>query len=115
MPLNSSARAAVAHGCEPGTTYREAFVIVGSCWHMLLVVDVGNTQTHFGTFRGDELVEHWRLATVRTSTSDELGAAYANLLELRGFSFEDIDASIFSTVVPELEPEYEAMAEQYLR
>jgi hypothetical protein len=25
---------------------------------MLLVVDVGNTQTHFGTFRGEELVEH---------------------------------------------------------
>jgi pantothenate kinase type III len=27
---------------------------------MLLVVDVGNTQTHFGTWRDDELVEHWR-------------------------------------------------------
>jgi type III pantothenate kinase len=81
---------------------------------MLLVVDVGNTQTHFGTFRGDELLEHWRFATVRTSTADELGAAYANLLELRGVAFEDLDASVFSTVVPELEPEYEAMAEQYL-
>ena len=33
---------------------------------MLLVVDVGNTQTHFGTFQGDELVEHWRFATVRS-------------------------------------------------
>ena len=42
---------------------------------MLLVVDVGNTQTHFGTYDGTELVEHWRFATVRTSTSDELGAA----------------------------------------
>src|SRR5918998_1980825 len=41
---------------------------------VLLVVDVGNTQTHFGTFDGDELVEHWRFATVRTSTSGELGA-----------------------------------------
>ena len=40
---------------------------------MLLVVDVGNTQTHFGTFRDDELVEHWRFATVRQSTADELG------------------------------------------
>jgi type III pantothenate kinase len=81
---------------------------------MLLVVDVGNTQTHFGTFRDAELVEHWRFATVRQSTGDELGAAFASLLELRGQSFDDLDASIVSTVVPELEPEYEAMGARYL-
>ena len=67
---------------------------------MLLVVDVGNTQTHFGTFRGDELVEHWRFATVRESTADELGAALRNLLALRGLSFADLDASIVSSTVP---------------
>ena len=43
-----------------------------------------------------------------TSTADELGAALANLLELRGLTFDDLDASIVSTVVPQLEPEYEA-------
>jgi len=43
---------------------------------MLLVVDVGNTQTHFGVFGDDDgvLAEHWRFATVRESTRDELGA-----------------------------------------
>jgi type III pantothenate kinase len=81
---------------------------------MLLVVDVGNTQTHFGTFRDGELVEHWRFATERTSTADELGAAFASLLELRGLGFDDLTASIISTVVPELEPEYEGMVAQYL-
>jgi type III pantothenate kinase len=81
---------------------------------MLLVVDVGNTQTHFGTFRGEELVEHWRFATVRESTADELGAALDNLLKLRGLSFEDLDASIVSSTVPHLEPEWTAMAERYL-
>jgi type III pantothenate kinase len=81
---------------------------------MLLVVDVGNTQTHFGTIRDAELVEHRRFATVRQSTGDELGAAFASLLELRGQSFDDLDASIVSTVVPELEPEYEAMGGRYL-
>src|SRR3982751_2787683 len=81
---------------------------------MLLVVDVGNTQTHFGTFRGDELVEHWRFATVRTSTSDELGAALHNLLELRGLAFGDLDASIVSSTVPQLRPEWTAMAARYL-
>ena len=81
---------------------------------MLLVVDVGNTQTHFGTMRARELVEHWRFATVRTSTADELGAALLNLLRLRGLGFDDIDASIVSSTVPQLEPEWTAMASRYL-
>jgi type III pantothenate kinase len=81
---------------------------------MLLAVDVGNTQTHFGTFRDGELVEHWRFATVRDSTADELGAALRNLLELRGVGLADLDASIVSSTVPELAPEWEAMAKRYL-
>jgi type III pantothenate kinase len=81
---------------------------------MLLVVDVGNTQTHFGTYQGDELVEHWRFATVRTSTADELGAALRNLLELRGVGLADLTASIVSSTVPQLEPEWLAMAGHYL-
>src|SRR5438309_50988 len=81
---------------------------------MLLVVDVGNTQTHFGTFRGEELLEHWRFATVRQSTADQLGAALSNLLELRGYGFRDLDGSIVSSTVPQLEPEWVAMAKRYL-
>jgi type III pantothenate kinase len=81
---------------------------------MLLVVDVGNTQTHFGAFRGEELLEHWRFATVRQSTADQLGAALRNLLELRGHGFGDLDASIVSSTVPQLEPEWTAMADRYL-
>ena len=81
---------------------------------MLLVVDVGNTQTHFGTFAGTDLVEHWRFATVRTSTADEIGAALRNLLELRGLGFKDLTASIVSSTVPQLEPEWLMMAGRYL-
>ena len=81
---------------------------------MLLVADVGNTQTHLGTFEGTELVEHWRFATVRTSTADELGAALKALLALRGLSFEDLDASIVSSTVPQLRPEWAEMADRYL-
>ena len=66
---------------------------------MLLVVDVGNTQTHLGTFEGTELIEHWRFATVRKSTADELGAALRALLALRGVTFDLIDASIVSATV----------------
>jgi type III pantothenate kinase len=81
---------------------------------MLLVVDVGNTQTHFGTFDGEELLEHWRFATVRQSTADELGSALRSLLELRGCSFSQLHASIVSSTVPQLEPQWTAMAARYL-
>jgi type III pantothenate kinase len=81
---------------------------------MLLVVDVGNTQTHFGIVRGEELLEHWRFATVRQSTADQLGAALSNLLQLRGYGFDDLDGSIVSSTVPQLEPEWLAMATRYL-
>jgi type III pantothenate kinase len=83
---------------------------------MLLVVDVGNTQTHFGVFPNgsDGVSEHWRFATVRESTSDELGAALSNLLALRGLGFEEIKASIVSSTVPQLSEQWTAMAERYL-
>src|SRR4051794_23952582 len=81
---------------------------------VLLVVDVGNTQTHFGTYRDHELVEHWRFATVRTSTADEIGAALRNLLELRGVGLADLTSSIVSSTVPQLAPEWADMAKRYL-
>jgi type III pantothenate kinase len=83
---------------------------------MLLVVDVGNTQTHFGVYPegATEVAEHWRFATVRESTGDELGAALANLLALRGFSFDDLDGSIVSSTVPQLSAQWTAMAVRYL-
>ena len=60
------------------------------------------------------LVEHWRFATVAESTADEIGAALRNLLELRGIGLADISASIVSSTVPTLEPEWLAMGERYL-
>jgi type III pantothenate kinase len=83
---------------------------------MLLVVDVGNTQTHFGVFPNGatEISEHWRFATVRESTLDELGAALSNLLGLRGLGFADIDASIVSSTVPQLSEQWTEMASRYL-
>jgi type III pantothenate kinase len=83
---------------------------------MLLVVDVGNTQTHFGLFRDGQttVAEHWRFATVRESTGDELGAALSNLLGLRGMAFGDLDGSIVSSTVPQLSEQWTQMARRYL-
>jgi type III pantothenate kinase len=81
---------------------------------MLLAIDVGNTQTHVGTFEGDELVEHWRLATDAEATADELAVTISSLLGLRGIRLTALDGSIVSTVVPQLAPEYARMTEQHL-
>ena len=83
---------------------------------MLLAVDVGNTQTHFGVFAPGEqaVAEHWRFATERQSTGDELGAAVSNLLALRGLSFDDLQHSIVSSTVPQLQEQWVLMSERYL-
>jgi len=81
---------------------------------MLLAIDAGNTQTHVGMFRGEELVEHWRLATDRDATADLLATLLADLLGLRDLGLRDIDAAIVSSVVPALGHEYEQVSERYL-
>jgi type III pantothenate kinase len=81
---------------------------------MLLAVDVGNTQTHLGMFDDGSLVEHWRFATVRESTSDELATVLVGLLELRGLALKDINGAIVSSVVPQLVHEYDGVSTRYL-
>jgi type III pantothenate kinase len=81
---------------------------------MLLAVDVGNTQTHIGMFRDGDLVEHWRIATVRESTGDELATVLVGLLELRDLGLKDVDGAIVSSVVPQLIHEYETLSDRYL-
>jgi type III pantothenate kinase len=81
---------------------------------VLLAVDVGNTQTHLGMFRDDQLVEHWRFATVRFHTADELAMTLASLLDLRGLRLAEVDAAIVSSVVPTLAHEYEQLIGRYL-
>jgi type III pantothenate kinase len=75
---------------------------------MLLAIDVGNTQTVFGLFDGDELTAHWRVATEAHRTGDELGALVTDFLDLEG-----VAAICLSSTVPQLVREYQAFAERY--
>jgi type III pantothenate kinase len=81
---------------------------------VLLAVDVGNTQTHVGMFRGETLVEHWRFATVRFATADELATVLSSLLALRELRLRDVEAGIVSSVVPTLAHEYDGLIARYL-
>jgi len=67
---------------------------------MLLAVDVGNTQTVIGAYRGSELAGHWRISTNSNQTGDELALYYQGFLMLKGLSFADFDAVVVSSVVP---------------
>jgi type III pantothenate kinase len=64
-------------------------------------------------FRDDELVEHWRFATVRFATADELAGVLSSLLALRELGLRDADAAIVSSVVPTLAHEYEQVIGRY--
>jgi type III pantothenate kinase len=81
---------------------------------MLLAVDVGNTQTQVGLFRGEELLEHWRFHTARSATADETALVLGALLGLRDLRLRDVEAMIVSCVVPALAQEYDLLHERYL-
>jgi len=67
---------------------------------MLLTMDVGNTNTVLGVFRGEELIANWRLTTARQQTVDEYGVLSRNLFTLAGLDCQAIDGVIVSSVVP---------------
>ena len=75
---------------------------------MLLAVDVGNTQTVLGLYDGGRLSDHWRLATERTRTGDELGVLLGGLLDP-----DSVDGICLSTTVPSIVREWERLAERF--
>ena len=71
---------------------------------MLLVIDVGNSNTVLGVYEGEKLLHHWRVWTDRQKTSDEYGVLLRNLYDASRFSPRDIKAIIVASVVPPLTP-----------
>ena len=80
---------------------------------MLLTLDVGNTNTVLGVFRGIELVAHWRLTTARDQTIDEYGILTRDLFTLANLEPREIGGVIISSVVPPLNSTLAGMAERY--
>jgi type III pantothenate kinase len=80
---------------------------------MLLTIDVGNTNTVLGVFRGEELVANWRLTTARQQTVDEYGVLTRNLFTLAGLDRDGIHGVIISSVVPPVNWTLAEMARVY--
>src|SRR5690348_6138691 len=90
---------------------------------MLLVLDVGNTNTVLGVYEagvpgfagksGSKLIANWRVATVRTHTVDEYGVLFRNLFEIGEVEAEDVRGIIISSVVPPMDSTLREVCERY--
>lgn len=80
---------------------------------LLLVLDVGNTNTVIGVFDGDRLVEHWRLQTHRERTADEHGMALLQMLSVSRLQAGWIRHMILSSVVPPMTSRLEDMVRRF--
>jgi type III pantothenate kinase len=95
---------------------------------MLLVIDVGNTNTVLGVFaraakvhpdgdadeeRYERLLANWRVATSRRSTVDEYGVLFRNLFSMAGLESKEIHGIVVSSVVPPLDPVLRQVCERY--
>ncbi|MFV2073766.1 MAG: type III pantothenate kinase [Thermoanaerobaculales bacterium] len=82
--------------------------------HLLLTLDVGNTNTVVGLFEGEELRTRWRLTTHAERTADEVGMWLHQLLCWEGVRPEDLDAVAVSSVVPPMDPRLSEGVQRYL-
>ncbi len=69
---------------------------------MILVFDIGNTETTLGLFDGTALREHWRLTTEVSRTADELVVLLFTLLQSKSYGAADVDGTAIGSVVPPL-------------
>ena len=82
---------------------------------MLLVIDVGNTNTVLGLYRDEELVRSWRLHTDQARTADEWAMTVHELFSLAGLHFTDVGHVIISCVVPPVLAALEGLCRDYFR
>ena len=80
---------------------------------MLLVFDIGNTNTVMGIYDGEKLVNQWRL-TSKKQTSDEVGFMVLGLLSASGIAKENIKGAIFGSVVPSLDEMFREGVRKYV-
>ena len=81
---------------------------------MLLVIDVGNTNTVMGIYRNDALVKDWRIRTERKTTEDEFNVIVTSLFAIGGIDAGGIRKTIISCVVPPMVTILDSFCRKYL-
>ncbi|SDQ59227.1 type III pantothenate kinase [Thermostaphylospora chromogena] len=81
---------------------------------MLLTIDVGNTHTVLGLFEGEEVIEHWRIATDDRRTADEIAVVLQGLLDQSPLlKNTDVDGIAICSTVPSVLNEMREMCRRY--
>jgi type III pantothenate kinase len=81
---------------------------------MLLVIDVGNTNTVMGIYRQAMLVEDWRIRTERKTTEDEFNVIVTSLFNNAGIDAKTIHKTVISCVVPPMVTILDSFCRKYL-
>ncbi|HHV78251.1 MAG TPA: type III pantothenate kinase [Firmicutes bacterium] len=80
---------------------------------MLMAIDVGNTNIVVGAYDGERMLTHWRIATNKQKTSDELGILIIQLFNHAQIDPGAVNAIVISSVVPPLNHTLEAMSYKF--
>lgn len=80
---------------------------------MLLVIDIGNSNTVLGLYQGEKLEQHWRIGTSKSRTVDEYGILIGALFRHEGVALDAVDAIIVSCVVPPMLPTIQELCQSY--
>jgi len=68
----------------------------------LLAIDIGNTEMVIGLMHGQSITAHWRYSSKAPRTADECYILLREGFESKGFSLENIEGVVISSVVPSL-------------
>jgi len=82
---------------------------------MLLVIDVGNSNTVLGIYREEQLIKDWRVGTDKYRTVDEYAMLVNDLFQLSDLSFADLTDVIVSCVVPPMLNIIEGLCKKYFQ
>jgi len=82
---------------------------------MLLTIDVGNTNIHFGLHTGSDWCCTWRARTVALKMSDEYAVLLRNFFRESDLRFSDVTGVVLASVVPDLTTTMIQMSERYLK
>ncbi|MGN6155730.1 MAG: type III pantothenate kinase [Sphingomicrobium sp.] len=80
---------------------------------MLLAIDAGNTNIVFALVKAGEIRARWRIATDARRTADEYAVWLRQLLDLEGYTTDDVNSVIIGTVVPRATHNLEVLASKY--
>ncbi|MEO0549563.1 MAG: type III pantothenate kinase [Pseudomonadota bacterium] len=80
---------------------------------MLLVIDIGNTNTAFALHSGTEWIARWRSSTDPTRTADDYAVWLGALMAMEGLELSHIRACILSSVVPQAKFNFRNLSRRY--